>query len=290
MRIQSKLPAIISIIIVLYACQGTYTIPGYVPPPATLPSGNNSSGSLLLKTVMLHGADTNDVATYTYNSNNQLLTLYAVAYSPGQKQATSYVITRDAAGKITQYSKQTTVNGLASGAPVIHYIHYPSGSNNFDYAISSSVANGTVIKDSTIYTFVNDLVSKGVDYMSFGGAFAKTSTYEYSYDANGNNTQIKLTIEGNPQRVVNYMFTYDNNNASMKWNNDNVLLTGYGPAKNNYLTTSVGEANPTPSSFKLNATYSYTYAASGYPSKGTSTVITKNPDSTMNYSSYYFYK
>lgn len=289
MKSTFKLFTLSAILIFIYACQGTYNIPGYVPPATN--SGTNSSGSLLLKLVTLHGADTNDVSEYSYNTNNQVITQYLVDYSQGQKQANYYAITRNNSGYITQFSIQTTVNGLASAAPVIHYVHYPSGSNNFDYVTSSAIVNGSLFKDSINYTFANNLVSKAIEYVSNGATYAKAATYEYGYDGTGNNTSIKLTVEGTPQSIVNYTFSYDNKvNPLNSLGNDNVLLTGYGVKKNNFLTTAANDANPTPSSFSINSTYTYTYTSSGYPSKATSTVVTKNPDSVMNYTSYYFYK
>ncbi|MDE3235368.1 MAG: hypothetical protein KGO81_05380 [Bacteroidota bacterium] len=259
-------------------------------------SSGNGNAVLVSKIVMMVGSDTSTVGEFRYDSVNRPVYIKNTSIDTfGQKTIQEYIITRNSAGNITQFTTQVT--DPAVGVVVTNTtVHYPSGSSNFDYRLTKSVNAGVTIIDSVVYTYNGNKVATLTDYYGDGvSPYSQLASATYNYDGNGNITTVSMNY---PTSVLNngvlsdlvYSYQYDSKNNPTNFGNDLMLLFGDEVAKNNFVSLQIKAPNPTPSSFGLNESITYTYLSNGYPATATMKSVSVNPDDTTVGNITYYYQ
>lgn len=280
---RNQLFAFWAVIVVLLAssCQKQYE-----RPDITLPTGSGggggttggTTGSLLIKAEAKTTGNTTEgsVTNYEWDANNRMTkVVVSVTDSSNNTVSIAYRFVRDASGRITKIiSNSFSAVQPGAGFPDSIYIdvHYPPGSNDFDYSKYTVDFGGLSLTDSVAYKYSNGTMVSRTDYSGFsaigGVTMAQHSTFEY---ANQNLTKIKVFAAGNlTTPAATTTCAYDSKNAALPTGNESFL-----PGMN---LASVSKNNPSQESTADNtgsviflANYTFQYNADNYPVTGTIT-------------------
>jgi len=248
------------------------TLTSTSPTTPTTPGGGATTGTLLVKTVSLSLIDTATVL-YTYDASKKLVKSQTVGTSSGSKVDYSYIYTRNANGNVTKFTEISYSSASLNSSgydTTVSIIHYPTGSNNFDYAITTQEILGFVFSDSTVFVYTAGKITRQITYMTdlVTGTYAINSSMDYTYDASGNNIIAAKSYSyttGTAVLNASYAFTYDSKNSPLILGNDAFLSAGptsYG--SNNFLKYDFTDASVSLNSFSVASTYNYN--TNNYPS------------------------
>jgi len=263
-------PAILVVLGVI-ACNKKYSPYGTIP-----------DGALLNKYIDVKNGDST-VTTFTYNSS-QLLSQLSIK----NDSIRTVTFTRDASGKViryTDYSKDTLTKNANN---IIAIYHYPSGSTNPDYILTSTTDTTLLPNslDSTAYTYLSNKISKA-DYYGFSFtnfAYQLNLRKQYQYDANGN---IAVCVASSgfdtttwiASSVVKTYYTYD-----VKVNPLSYIIDKYYDFYGHAITPN-NVTLETDSAATFKRTYSFRYDVFAMPDS-TKKTATDGP----SIASYYYYK
>lgn len=241
------------------------------PTTPTTPGGGTTTGTLLAKTVSLSLTDTATVL-YTYDASKKLIKMQTVGTSSGSKVDNSSIYTRNTNGNVVKFTEisYSAVSLNSSGYDTItSTIHYPTGSNNFDYAVSTQEFFGFIFADSTVFVYTGGKITRQITYMTdlLTGAYDINRSIDYTYDASGNNivsAKAYSYTTGTGVLDATYAFAYDSKKSPLELGNDAFLSLGptsYGT--NNFIKYDMNDAAVPLNSFSV--TSAYNYNTSSYP-------------------------
>ncbi len=247
-------------------------------PPSTpvTPTPSGTTGTLLVKAVSLSITDTL-TEIYTYDTSKKLIKNATVGSSSGSKVDDSYTYTRNSSGNIVKIAEiyfstaSFNTNGYDT---VLSVIHYPTGSNNFDYSITQKVLLGFVFNDSTVFAYTSGKITKQISYTTdlVSGAYTINNSIDYTYDTNGNVITAKAYsyATGSAVLTASYSFVYDSKKSPLMLGNESFIMQGPTSAgPNNF--TQYNLIDPSSSLNNLAIAAVYNYNANSYPSDATIT-------------------
>lgn len=189
MKLPIPLCCVVTLLLVS-ACEKAYSPGDLSNNPST---GQNPNNPMLIKMVSESSTDTT-INNFEYNTLGQLLK-FTIDERGGQTAESSYYrFIRDSVGKVVGFVHRIVAAG-ASGTPdsIVWNIHYPAGSQLFDYRAATYQSNGQRISDSVAFFYTNGRMIAYEEYLgSSGTTAASILRSEYAYDGNGNLVYWKL--------------------------------------------------------------------------------------------------
>ena len=245
----------------------------------------NTGGLLTRFVTKYNGSSDSVVYTFQYDNNKRLKSFSTLQPDDDQNIIEqSYRYYRNASGLVERYVEYATavINNIRYEDSAVYHLYLNGG--RYDHAIRE-VLNlpDPVIKDSVVYEYDGSGRINTVHITRYeDNAWAEFQKAIYSYDANGNITQVVLTFEdpGDLHQVITLQ--YSDKSAAANFGNE-MLFNGLfapgfcGP------NTMLGFDNPEgPDKYA----FSYEYSSSGKPVKGIQTDLLNG--GTANF--YYYYQ
>ena len=266
-------------LLLLSSCQKSIVWDDLVltPPTIPIPIPSGTNGSLLTKMVSLSITDTLTYI-YSYDSSKRLIKLATVGVSSGAKVDENEYFLRDASGKMVQYTKiEYSKKSTNTSKYDTSYskVHYPSGSNNFDYIIEFASASRSLISDSITFAYTNNKITQQKIFygaLASGGTATLAFQSDFGYDASGNVTNSKIyTYTNNVQELsAEATYGYDTKKSPLVLGNEAFITLGeYYSGPNNPISYTLLSKNTNMSSVNIN--YNITYNANSYPAQATGT-------------------
>jgi hypothetical protein len=178
--------------------------------------GGGATGDLLIRTENTSGSESSATA-YTYDSNKKLINYKVTGTTQGIDIGNEFRYYRNSAGVITHYTQVSDLFSQIGLDSVTTRLNYNTTSSRYSSAISEIGAFGFNITDSTV--FIYDATGKitGKDIyqgsVSINLPFELLSKQRYTYDSNGNVTQIDgydyNTSTGTNDLLTSNKYTYD---------------------------------------------------------------------------------
>lgn len=286
------------VMILLSSCQKSIVWDDLVLTPPTTPvtptTPGSTTGTLLAKAVSLSLTDTSTVL-YTYDTSKKLIKSQTVGTSSGSKVDGNEMFVRDASGNVVKYItiRYSTTSFNPSGYDTtITTIHYPTGSNNFDYSKMTQNLLGIVSSDSTTFMYLNGKIVNTYEYITnfVTGGYTLSSYNDYTYDSNGNISSYKIYNYGSgttPSLVASYVFEHDTKKSPLILGNEGFVInrqTSAGPNNTSKLTL-IDNTNTPP--VTLNIAVTYNYNANSMPSDSRTIVSFNGVSSTTNSTLFY---
>jgi hypothetical protein len=255
-------------------------------------TGNNNTGNtsgLLVKTVATTGSDSL-VTLYSYDNQKRLETVTMDGTSNGIVTHDYKKFIRDNNARVIRILEYIEENAIASDTS-IEVVHYTNSGMDFDYTINTLSVIGFSTIDSTVYSYGSGNITSMKSYLSsplFGATAIITKT-DFSYDASGNLTLLKISSDfgGGPLLpIVNQSYTYGsaiNANWMSTSGSQNLLLLGTpGIGNKAFSKAQVDDLTDPSNSFTITATYNL--GAGGKPITATTTTT---GGQVTNYKFYY---
>ncbi len=250
-----------------------------LPETADSTAGNAGVTTGTLLKMESTGSKGTTTTSYEYDTNGRVTKIKTTnAETDGGTQVRHYV--RDSIGRVIKVvgnikwssaGNGSTLNGNDSA--VIN-VHYPSATSaQFDYTTFSYTLQGVTTADSSAYMYTNGRVTEMNSYVSLGGVMnVPTLKITYSYDTNGNVTQLKAYApdpsgSGNMSLMFTFTMTVDDKTTPLQMGNDALIEGGDGlyTGKNN-TTRIAADANPILTSYPSQvSTITYQYNAANRP-------------------------
>lgn len=266
--------------IMLSSCEKQFELKMAKGADSTSGTGGTSTGVLL----KVEGIGSKGTTTrhYEYDANGRLAKIAVEnAESDGSTKVRRMV--RDSLGRIVKVVANFKWGNLGNGATLndhdstVIYVHYPTvTATQFDYTLSSLTVQGVTTIDSSTYTYTDGRVTEMTTYLSLGGVMnVPTAKIAYSYDTNGNVTQLKTYMpdpsgSGSMSLILTFTFTVDDKISPLQIGNEALIEGGDGQAtgKNNITRIAV-DANAVLTSYPSQVTtIAYQYNAANKPVSG----------------------
>lgn len=214
-----------------------------------------ANGGRLDKMIVVADGDST-VGSFSYDANNRISEYKFESYSSGSVDSYQLVLTRDAAGRITQVSE------IEPGRPPLNsYISYQGSSSQMKLMVTDY---GAGEKDSITYLYTGNNIMENSFYNAGYGSYTNTGRTEY-ITLNGNLAGVKEYNLSNGSVDGQTTLEYDAKQPAHKRSVEEALITGIfeiGMANNLLKAESVWSSMP---GLKETVTFNYSYAASGQP-------------------------
>ncbi|MBC7650687.1 MAG: hypothetical protein H7101_02945 [Deinococcales bacterium] len=247
-------------------------------PPSTpvTPITGGTSGTLLDKIVSLSNTDTITLS-YAYDASKRLIKETQVGISNGDKVDQTKIFKRDASGKIienTMIEYSTTATTPSKYDTTNMFVHYPTGSLNFDYAIQTEVVSGSSPKDSITFQYTANKITRVKSFFSNSLSIGYKTSYQvdYSYDANGNlaGGKIYTYTTGTAVLAAEYIFVYDTKKSPLILGNEAFLTLGENYVGSNNVT-SLTTTDKINAGGSIVIAYTFGYNANNFPATANGT-------------------
>jgi len=186
--------------------------------------GNNTGGNLVAKLVTESVLDTS-THTFTYNSAKKFTShkIFVKGMS-GSSDFRRHII-RDAQDKIALV-KDSSLAPNGTWDTTTTQIYYSGTSSTAAYAI----ANTGFGKDSVVYTYTANRITKVTIYILQSGAYMASEEFTYVYDAAGNVTNYKTydLSNGTPELQDEYKYTFDTKVSPFNFGSEAIIISGFG--------------------------------------------------------------
>ncbi|MDI9365916.1 MAG: hypothetical protein QM541_13250 [Flavobacterium sp.] len=247
------------------------------PTTPSTPGGGTTTGTLLVKAVSISLTDT-ATALYTYDASKKLIKSQTVGTSSLSKIDNTTIYTRNSSGNVVKLTEigYSAVSLNSSGYDTIEStIHYPTGSNNFDYAVSTQKLFGFVFNDSTVLVYTGGKITRQITYTTsfFTSVYDINRSIDFIYDASGNNIVSAKTYSyttGSAVLVAEFIFAHDSKKSPLALGND--AFFSLGPSA--YGTNNVIKYDSNDPAVPLNSysvVFAFNYNTNGYPTDATIT-------------------
>jgi hypothetical protein len=252
--------------------------------------GGSASGTLLSKIVTKDLLDSL-VETFGYNANKKLTSYSIIGASiGGGDRDERYTFTRDASDRITQAKEIEAQSGGSGYDTTITTVYYTNATAT-TIAYTIAVTNSTDI-DSVAYTYTSGKISKTTTYAFGGSAYSVSDESVYTYDVNGNLTNVKTyDVSTTPStQIFERTYTYDAKITSLKIGTDEAVLTTfewYG-GNNNITKIDINDMAFGLGDITINSTY--TYRSDSRPDKATLSVVLMGTPIPLPSTSTYYYQ
>lgn len=250
------------------------------------------TGNLLVKVVAKQGADST-VETFGYNSANKLISHNNIGKSGGVSTDQKETFTRDAQNRIVQIRNITvvpTLPGFPLGGTIdttYTNVFYNGTDTKILCTKTTSKQFGIVYEDSVAYVYSGSNVVRTKLFIKvpFIG-YAPNGETAYTYDSNGNLTNVKEYGVGVTTVDLERKYTYDTKVSPIVLGPDAVLISQEGlSGSNNAISSQMidyvsGAGN-------LTSTTVITYRTNNTPASATGTVL-QGGVSTTGTATYYY--
>ncbi len=245
-------------------------------------SGSTGSATGILTKVESIGSKGTTTRHYEYDANGRLIKLAIDHAEPDGGMQVRRMI-RDSLGRVVKIVANFKWGNLGSGPTLngqdstIINVHYPTTTaTQFDYTFSSLTVQGVTTTDSSAYKYTDGRITEMSTYLSLGGIMnVLTAQIAYSYDTNGNVTQLKTFVpdpsgSGSMSQVLTFTFTVDDKSSPFQLGNEALIEggDGQGTGRNNITRIAV-DANAILTSYPTQVTtIAYQYNSANKPVSG----------------------
>jgi hypothetical protein len=271
--------------LILFSCQKEVD---YAERTTNVGSGNNTSGTRLVKLVSKTSGTDSSVNVYTYNSSGKLIGIVTTGNDAGTPIDTRKTFVRNSQGiiqKVILKDAELVQYGLDS---IVSNVHYDAATAHYtSWALVIDVL-GTVIRDSVVFIYNTNgkVITESAYSDNGGGTYLPSAKFDYTYSGNNIISKKSSSYNGgtysedftiadeydtkvSPLILGNEAFVIDPNSLAPYYSSNNLLKE-----------TITYPADPTET-----IAIAYTYNTSDRPS---SAIFNFQPDNTAAQITYYY--
>lgn len=280
-----QLYLIVGACLALCSCEKSFELRKDVP-------AGNTNGTQLIRTFEKTDTDSTEML-FDYDVAGRLQKIAISVMAGGSPVASSYRFVRDNTGKTTSMVYRPGIVGIPGMADSIVYgVHYPAGSNDFDYKFASyKLPDGSTYADSTTFTYSAGKISTMTIYRNTAGSgYRNPAKVTYVYDANSNITSMKVydyNSTGVQTSLLDVSLEYDNKPAAVDLGSDAFLFdVSTAVSKNNIVKMVQVSESSNQLKDTTTSTITYQYNANNKPVLSISTEPSRNTRSVT----WYYYR